>query len=58
LQKLGRTTDPYQVARIGQMSIAIEGGKLWLESAAAKVRAFAPMFGGDVFSSRKKASVR
>jgi alkylation response protein AidB-like acyl-CoA dehydrogenase len=53
LQKLGRTTDPYQIARMGQMTLAIEGGKLWLDSAAAKVRAFAPIFGGDLFSSRK-----
>jgi alkylation response protein AidB-like acyl-CoA dehydrogenase len=47
LQKLGRTTDPYQVARVGQMTLAIETGRLWLESAARKVRAFAPIFGGD-----------
>jgi alkylation response protein AidB-like acyl-CoA dehydrogenase len=47
LQKLRRTTDPYQVGRIGQMTLAIETGRLWLESASEKVRSFAPIFGGD-----------
>jgi alkylation response protein AidB-like acyl-CoA dehydrogenase len=47
LRKLGRTTDPYQVARLGQMALAVESGRLWLESAAEKARAFAPIFGGD-----------
>lgn len=51
LRKLGRTTDPYQVARVGQMTLAIETGRLWLESAAQKVRAFAAIFGGDVLST-------
>jgi alkylation response protein AidB-like acyl-CoA dehydrogenase len=47
LRKLGRTTDPYQIARLGQMALALESGRLWLESAAEKARAFAPVFGGD-----------
>jgi alkylation response protein AidB-like acyl-CoA dehydrogenase len=47
LRKLARTTDPYQIARLGQMALAVENGRLWLESVAEKARAFAPIFGGD-----------
>jgi alkylation response protein AidB-like acyl-CoA dehydrogenase len=47
LRKLARTTDPYQIARLGQMALAVENGRLWLESAAEKARAFASIFGGD-----------
>jgi alkylation response protein AidB-like acyl-CoA dehydrogenase len=53
LQKLRRTTDPYQVGRMGQMSLAIESGRLWLESASGKVRSFAPTFGGDLLMTPK-----
>ena len=47
LRKLARTTDPYQIARLGQMTLAAENGRLWLESAAEKARAFALIFGGE-----------
>ena len=56
LRKLGRTTDPYQIARLGQMTMAAENGRLWLESAAAKARAFAPIFGGDASAARNNQS--
>jgi alkylation response protein AidB-like acyl-CoA dehydrogenase len=53
LQKLGRITDPYQIARLGQMALAVENGRLWLESAAEKARAFAPIFGGDAAATKQ-----
>ena len=53
LRKLGRTTDPYQIARLGQMALAVENGRLWLESAAEKARAFAPIFGGDAAATKQ-----
>jgi alkylation response protein AidB-like acyl-CoA dehydrogenase len=56
LRKLGRTSDPYQIARLGQMTLAVESGRLWLESAAAKARAFAPIFGGDAAAPRNNPS--
>jgi alkylation response protein AidB-like acyl-CoA dehydrogenase len=37
LQRLGRTGDPYQQQRIGQATIAVESGNLWLEGAAREV---------------------
>jgi alkylation response protein AidB-like acyl-CoA dehydrogenase len=55
LRKLARTTDPYQIARLGQMALAAENGRLWLESAAEKVRAFAPTFGGDAATKKDGA---
>lgn len=55
LRKLGRTTDPYQIARLGQMTLAVENGRLWLESAAEKARAFAPIFGGDAAAAAKQS---
>jgi alkylation response protein AidB-like acyl-CoA dehydrogenase len=55
LRKLARTTDPYQIARLGQMALAVENGRLWLESAAEKVRAFAPIFGGDAAATKQNA---
>jgi alkylation response protein AidB-like acyl-CoA dehydrogenase len=55
LRKLARTTDPYQIARLGQMALAVENGRLWLESAAEKVRAFAPIFGGDAAVTKHDA---
>jgi alkylation response protein AidB-like acyl-CoA dehydrogenase len=55
LQKLNRISDPYQIARVGQMALLIETGRLWLDGAARKVRAFAPIFGGDALSSRKNS---
>jgi alkylation response protein AidB-like acyl-CoA dehydrogenase len=55
LRKLARTTDPYQIARLGQMALAIENGRLWLESAAEKVQAFAPIFGGDAAATNQSA---
>jgi alkylation response protein AidB-like acyl-CoA dehydrogenase len=56
LRKLGRTTEPYQIARLGQMTLAVENGRLWLESAAEKARAFAPIFGGDAAAARNSSS--
>jgi alkylation response protein AidB-like acyl-CoA dehydrogenase len=55
LRKLARTTDPYQIARLGQMALAIEGGRLWLESAAEKARTFAPIFGGHAAAPEHSA---
>lgn len=46
LQDLGRINDPYQAARVGQMTIAIESGHLWLRGAADVVAAYAPVFAG------------
>lgn len=37
LQALGRTTDPYQQARVADGTIAIESGNLWLQGAAQAV---------------------
>lgn len=37
LQKLGRTDDPYQKLRVGEMAIRIENGNLWLKGAAEKL---------------------
>jgi alkylation response protein AidB-like acyl-CoA dehydrogenase len=34
LQRLGRTDDPYQRQRLGEMSVLIESGNLWLRGAA------------------------
>ncbi len=34
LQALGRTGDPHQQARFGQLAIALESGRLWLRGAA------------------------
>jgi alkylation response protein AidB-like acyl-CoA dehydrogenase len=56
LRKLARTTDPYQIARLGQMALAVENGRLWLESVAEKVRGFAPIFGGDTAAAKQSAS--
>lgn len=47
LRELNRTQDPYQEARLGQMAIALESGDLWLQSAAERVAAYAPIFAGD-----------
>jgi alkylation response protein AidB-like acyl-CoA dehydrogenase len=55
LRKLARTTDPYQIARLGQMALAVENGRLWLESAAEKARAFAPTFGGDAATTKHRS---
>ncbi len=37
LQELNRTEDPYQKARIGEMSIAVTSGNQWLEQAARQL---------------------
>ena len=36
LQGLGRTDDPYQRQRLGEMTLLVEGGQLWLTGAAAR----------------------
>ena len=46
LQLLNRTSDPYQQTRLGQMAIAIESGRLWLQGAADAIVQYAPLFGG------------
>jgi len=35
LRRTGRGGDPHQAARLGQAAIAVETGRLWVESAAA-----------------------
>ncbi len=45
LQGLGRTDHPHQQARLGKMAIALEQGNLWLQSVAAQVESYAPIFG-------------
>nr|WP_199316417.1 acyl-CoA dehydrogenase family protein [Chroococcidiopsis sp. [FACHB-1243]] len=55
LDKLGRTLDPYQQTRVGQMAIAIESGNLWLRGAADLVKAYAPTFAGDANTSNEQA---
>ena len=47
LQKLGRISDPYQEMRMGQMAIALESGRLWLNGAAKRIIAYDPVFGGQ-----------
>lgn len=47
LQKLGRTNDPFQMMRMGQMAIAVESGKLWLKGAADLIAAYNPVFSGQ-----------
>jgi alkylation response protein AidB-like acyl-CoA dehydrogenase len=47
LHSLGRTNDPYQENRMGQMAIAIESGNLWLKGASDRIATYAPTFGGD-----------
>lgn len=37
LRNLGRTEDPYQKIRLGQMSIALESGNQWLHGAAKQL---------------------
>jgi alkylation response protein AidB-like acyl-CoA dehydrogenase len=46
LTDLNRTHDPYQEMRLGQMTIAIESGRLWLKGAAEQF-AQRSLFGGD-----------
>jgi alkylation response protein AidB-like acyl-CoA dehydrogenase len=49
LRALGRDGDPHQRARFGQMSVAIESGRLWLRGAAPYLdRAFAATEGGTL----------
>ena len=47
LQSLNRTSDPFQQERLGQMAIALESGTLWLQGATERVKAYAPIFGGN-----------
>jgi alkylation response protein AidB-like acyl-CoA dehydrogenase len=47
LQALGRLSDPHQTARMGQMAIALESGRLWLNGAADRIAAYDPIFGGQ-----------
>ena len=40
LQSLGRTNDPYQKIRLGEMAILIESGNQWLKGAANQMDAY------------------
>ncbi len=40
LQRLRRTEDPYQTARMGQLVLALESGRQWLKGAAEKAEQF------------------
>jgi alkylation response protein AidB-like acyl-CoA dehydrogenase len=55
LNDLNRTTDPYQQARLGRMVIALESGNLWLRGAAEQVKAYAPIFAGDLAQPQEQA---
>ena len=55
LQSLGRSNDSYQETRMGQMTIALESGKLWLRGAADLIAAYDPTFGGSLHSSDVKS---
>ena len=55
LQSLGRSNDSYQETRMGQMTIALESGKLWLRGAADLIEAYDPIFGGSLHSSDSKS---
>ena len=55
LQSLGRSNDSYQETRMGQMTIALESGRLWLRGAADLIAAYDPIFGGSLHSSESKS---
>ena len=57
LQSLGRSNDPYQETRMGQMTIALETGKLWLRGAADLIAAYDPTFGGSIDQSDYKSGL-
>jgi len=44
LRELGRTDDPYQRQRAGEVAILVEGGELWLRGAASVVEDHADAF--------------
>jgi alkylation response protein AidB-like acyl-CoA dehydrogenase len=52
LQGENRTGHPYQQERLGQMTIAIEAGQLWLRGAADRLAAYDPLFGGEPQANR------
>ena len=56
LQKLNRGGHPHQQERLGQMAIAIESGKLWLQGAARLVDNYAPVFGGSAEDGSEQAA--
>ncbi len=47
LRRLGRTDDPFQRARLGEMAWRVESGRLWLEGAAQHAAGAAPGGGDD-----------
>jgi alkylation response protein AidB-like acyl-CoA dehydrogenase len=56
LQDLGRLNDPHQAARMAQMAIALESGRLWLKGAADRIAAYDPIFGGQPSAPSKLAA--
>ncbi|MGC1309086.1 MAG: acyl-CoA dehydrogenase family protein [Phormidesmis sp.] len=46
LQGMNRIDHPHQQARLGQMAIALEQGRLWLQGSAQQIERYAPIFGG------------
>ena len=57
LKNLGRSNDSYQETRMGQMTIALESGKLWLRGAADLIAAYDPAFGGSLHPSESKSGL-
>ncbi len=57
LKSLGRSNDSYQETRMGQMTIALESGKLWLQGAADLIAAYDPTFGGSPHPSESKSGL-
>lgn len=57
LQSLGRSNDSYQETRMGQMTIALESGKLWLRGAADLIAAYDPTFGGSLHQLEFKSEL-
>ena len=57
LKNLGRSNDSYQETRMGQMTIALESGKLWLRGAADLIAAYDPTFGGSLHPSESKSGL-
>lgn len=55
LQELDRCGHPHQQTRLGQMAIAIESGKLWLQGAAQLVDNYASVFAGYPEDNQEQA---
>jgi len=58
LRTVGRTADPYQEARVGEMAIAVESGNLWLRGAAAVAdRGDAGMAGDVAYANMMRTAI-